>query len=270
MQDRIVSILSRVRETRPLVQVITNYVTINDLANVLLCAGASPVMCENPVEMEQFVPLASALVLNLGTLTEEQKAAMRIAVRVAGGIGKPIVLDPVGYGAIDEKARFIEELGPDVRWAVIKGNYGEIVNLAGLKGEMRGVDSLAGEEHVALACRTVAARYGCVVAATGPEDYVAAAGETWKLSNGHPMLGAVSGTGCMVGALVGACMAAADGDGLAAVAAGISLLAVPGELVGNDPSLYRGPASYKTALLDQVALTEAGRYRDLVRCRKLV
>ena len=124
-------------EKTPLVQAITNYVTINDCANILLSFGASPAMCEAKVEVEEFANLISALYINIGTFTEEQEEAAFLAAQKTAELGKPIILDPVACGAISRKARFTNELLERGHVSVIKGNIGEIKNLAGYQGKVR-------------------------------------------------------------------------------------------------------------------------------------
>jgi hydroxyethylthiazole kinase len=179
---------------------------------------------------------------------------MEIAVRVAAGKPVPVVLDPVGYGAIAEKARVTAALAAAGRFAVIKGNQGEIMNMAGRDGRMRGVDSLSGEAEVADACREVARSYGCVAVATGERDFFSDGERVVRLENGDALLSRVSGTGCMVGMLVGAAVAVAPDQPLLAALAAVTLFTVAGETAARS-ELVRGPASFKIALLDAVAGT---------------
>lgn len=250
MLNKIADCIKQVREKTPLVQAITNYVTINDCANILLCFGASPAMVEVESEVEEFVKVISALYINLGTLTEEQKEAAILAAKTAAELKKPIVIDPVAAGAISRKTEVLEELINCGGVTIIKGNMGEIKSLAGYAGKVRGVDSVDDGDDGAEACISLARKYKTIVAATGETDIVSDGTKTCLLDNGSSMLTLVSGTGCMVGALTAATAGAYE-DYFTATAAAIMAMGLAGEMAAK--SLPRPlPGSFKVKLLDAI------------------
>ena len=242
--------MQKVRVTCPLVHHITNYVTVNDCANMCICAGGSPVMSDAAEDVPDMVKLASSLVLNIGTLNPRTVESMLIAGKKANELGIPIILDPVGVGATQYRTDTAWNLIDSLKIDVIKGNHGEISVLAGLGGRVRGVDSESGGNEIGEAARILAEKTGAIVAATGEVDYVSDGGTITELSNGSPAMGSVSGTGCMlssvVGAYVGACGVSVD-----SVVAAISVLNIASEVAVNEGKVY-GPGSFKTKLFDAV------------------
>lgn len=250
MLEKIVEVLKNVRKKTPLVQAITNYVTINDCANILLCFGASPAMCEAEEEVEEFVGLISSLYINIGTLTTGQEKASVLAVKKAAELGKPVVLDPVACGAISRKTYVVQQLLECGRISVIKGNIGEIKALAGFAGKMRGVDSIDEGEGVVEACKELAKRYNTVVAATGKTDVVTDGDRTCLIDNGTPMLTLVTGAGCMAGALTAAA-AGVEKDGFTATAAALTAMALAGEMAASSLE-HILPGTFRVKLFDYI------------------
>lgn len=250
MLKTICECLRAVKEKTPLVQAITNYVTINDCANILLCLGASPAMCEARSEVEEFAGMVSALYINLGTLTEEQEAAALLAARRAGELSKPVILDPVACGAISHRGRFIQQLVDCAAVTVIKGNIGEIKSLAGYGGQMRGVDSVDDGHGVIEACQTLARKLQTVVAATGATDIVSDGHRTCLLNNGTPMLTRITGAGCMAGALAAA-TAGANDDPWTATAAALLAFSLAGETAAQTMPVTL-PGTFRVKLFDAV------------------
>ena len=242
--------MQKVRVTCPLVHHITNYVTVNNCANMCICAGGSPVMSDAAEDVPDMVKLASSLVLNIGTLNPRTVESMLIAGKKANELGIPIILDPVGVGATQYRTDTAWNLIDSLKIDVIKGNHGEISVLAGLGGRVRGVDSESGGNEIGEAARILAEKTGAIVAATGEVDYVSDGETITELSNGSPAMGSVSGTGCMlssvVGAYVGACGVSVD-----SVVAAISVLNIASEVAVNEGKVY-GPGSFKTKLFDAV------------------
>lgn len=255
MLEQISACLRAVKEKTPLVQAITNYVTINDCANILLCFGASPAMVEAQTEAEEFVGLASSLYINLGTLTGEQEEAALLAARRAGELKKPVILDPVACGAISHKTSFIERLFDCGPVTVIKGNMGEIKSLAGFHGKVRGVDSIDDGGDAIEACQSLARKYNTIVAATGATDIISDGKRTCLVQNGTPLLTMITGAGCMVGALAAAAVGAGD-DALVASTAAIMAFGRAGEKAAQSlPAVL--PGTFRVKLFDSVyALTE--------------
>ena len=263
MLEQIVQILKDVRARTPLVQAITNYVTINDCANILICFGASPAMCEAAEEVEEFAGVISSLYINLGTLTEEQHRAAVLAARKASEYGRPIVLDPVACGAISRKKEVSLELLDNARISVIKGNAGEIKSLAGWAGKVRGVDSLDDGEGAVEACQSLALQYRTVVAMTVKHDIITDGRRTCLVDNGSDMLSLITGSGCMAGALVAATVAVAD-DRVISAAAALAAMGVAAESAAEAAGVL--PGTFRIKLFDAIyLLTESEiRRRGLV------
>ena len=174
--------MGRGRAACPLVHHITNYVTVNDCANATICAGGSPVMTDEALDLPGMVPLASAVVLNMGTLNVRTVESMVQAGKIANAHGIPVLFDPVGAGATPYRTQTAERILREVKVSVIKGNAGEIGVLAGTGGEVKGVDSHGGTDTAA-AVRTLAQRTGAVTAATGETDYVSDGKTAYTLRN---------------------------------------------------------------------------------------
>jgi hydroxyethylthiazole kinase len=255
MLTSIAASLRTVRETNPLVQAITNYVTINDCANMLICFGAAPAMCEAKTEVEEFVGLISALYINLGTLTEEQYEASVLAVKAAARLNKPVVLDPVACGAISRKIKVVEELAAAGRITAIKGNMGEIKSLAGFAAKTKGVDSLDDGLDGVEACTSLARKYNTIVAATGATDIISDGERTCLVDNGVPMLTLISGAGCMLGALTAAAVGACE-DKFTAAVASIVAMGLAGEMAAKAVQKEL-PGSFRVKLFDSMySMTE--------------
>ena len=242
--------LRAIRERKPLVHQITNYVVMNETANATLALGALPVMAHAREEVEEMVGLAGALVLNIGTLSEHWIEAMLLAGRAAHERGIPIVLDPVGAGATRYRTETARRLLDELGVAVLRGNAGEVATLVGADVEVRGVESIGRVEEPAELARTAARTLGLVAAVTGPVDHVSDGSDVVSVANGHDLLGAVSGTGCMSTAITGCFLAAAPGDPLAAAAEALVAFGVAGEDAARDA---RGPGTFHAGLYDALA-----------------
>lgn len=241
--------LGRLRERKPLVHQITNYVVMNETANATLALGALPVMAHAPEEVEEMVGYAGALVLNIGTLSSHWVDAMLAAGRTANARGVPVVLDPVGVGATRYRTETAKRILDEVDIAVLRGNAGEVATLVGVGAEMRGVESIgAGGDPADIAC--VAARsLGVVASVTGPVDHVSDGEHSATISNGDPMLATITGTGCMSSAVTGCFLAVADSAFEGAVEALVAL-GVAGEDAARDA---KGPGSFHVNLYDALA-----------------
>ncbi len=243
--DVTLPVLGQMRQARPLVHNITNFVVMNWTANVLLAAGASPAMVHAPEEAGDFAAIAGALVINIGTLDAGFVKGMNKAVASARAHNIPWVLDPVGVGATAYRQRVcgkLAGLGP----AVIRGNAGEIIALAGLgTASGKGVDSLVGSNQALEAARALSARTGAVVAVTGETDLVVQGDEVFEIEGGDAMSQAVTGTGCAATAIIGACLAVAPP--LEAAIAGLSLMKAAATRAAKRSE---GPGSFAPAFLD--------------------
>ena len=242
--------LRTLREQKPLVHQITNFVVMNETANTTLALGALPVMAHAREEVEEMVGLASALVLNIGTLSEQWIEAMLLAGRAAGARGIPVVLDPVGAGATRYRTDTARRILKEVQVTVLRGNQGEIATLVGVDAEVRGVESMAtGLEPGALA--GVAAKQLRVVASvTGPIDHVSDGERVLNVANGHPLLAQVTGTGCISSALTGCFLAAKPEEPLEAATEALAALGVAAEDAADGAG---GPGTFHARLYDALA-----------------
>lgn len=251
--------LDRVRERRPLIHCITNYVTANDVANLLLACGASPIMADEPEEVEEITARCAGLCLNLGTPSRRTIPSLMRAGVKAGELGRPVVLDPVGVGASALRLRTAQELMARVTFTVLRGNVSELRALAGGQEHTRGVDAGGAdavteaelERGVAFAKGT-ARRTGTVVAVTGAIDLVSDGEQCVVIRNGRPEMGLVTGTGCQLSALTAACLAASPEHPLEAAAAAVCAMGVAGELAWARMSPQDGNATYRDRIIDTV------------------
>ena len=242
--------LRRLREQKPLVHQITNYVVMNETANATLALGALPVMAHAPEEVEEMVGLAGALVLNIGTLSSHWVDAMLRAGRAATARGIPIVLDPVGAGATSYRTETARRILDEVGVTVLRGTAGEVATLVGVAAEVRGVESIGAAEDAAELARRAGETLGLVAAVTGPVDHVSDGQTVLAVSNGDPMLGTVTGTGCMASALTGCFLAAKPSAPLEAAAEALAAFGVAGEDAAREA---RGPGSFHVGLYDALA-----------------
>jgi hydroxyethylthiazole kinase len=242
-------LFKRVREKRPLVYHITNYVTVNDCANITLCAGGAPVMADALAEVEEMAAIAGALVLNIGTLNPAQVESMILAGKMANDRKIPVILDPVGAGATRLRTDSARQLLDELEITILKGNAGEIGVIAGAEANVRGVDSDGVTGDPILIARDLAKALGITVAVSGATDIVTDGRRVVLVGNGHPMMGTISGTGCMAASVIGT-FAAESKDAVLASAAALAAFGLAGEMAAAGT---RGPYSFKTALFDALA-----------------
>ncbi len=242
--------LRRLREARPLVHQITNYVVMNETANATLAVGALPVMAHAREEVAEMAAIAGALVLNIGTLSPDWVEAMLIAGRAANEHGVPVVLDPVGAGATAYRTETAKRLLEEVRVTVLRGNAGEVATLVGVAAEMRGVESIAAADDSAALARIAGAELGLVAAVTGPVDHVSDGNAVVAVANGHPLMASITGTGCMSSALTGCFLAVNRERPLEAAAEALVAFGVAGEEAARGA---KGPGSFHVALYDSLA-----------------
>jgi hydroxyethylthiazole kinase len=240
--------LDRIRQRTPLVHNITNFVVMNDTANILLAIGASPVMAHAIDEVREMVGYAGALVLNIGTLEDAWIESMLAAGNEANRLGVPVVLDPVGAGATKLRTATVEQLLNAVRVAVVRGNAAELATIAGQGATVRGVDSVSAADPD-VAVRTVAMRAGGAAVASGATDFVADSRRLATVRNGHPFMGRITGSGCMASAIAGAFAAVEPDPFLAALEAMIAF-GIAGEIAAGRSA---GPGTFRANLIDAVA-----------------
>jgi len=231
---------------------------MNTTANALLALGASPVMAHAREEMAEMVALAGALVINIGTLSQIWIDAMIEAERCAHAKRLPIVLDPVGAGATQFRTESAHHLLAEVPVTVVRANASEIRALCATDRRTRGVDSIHGSEQALDSARFLAARYGCVVAVSGPTDLVVSTDAVIRIHNGHPMMPRVTGLGCTATALIGA-FAAVNSSPLRAAAHAMAVMGIAGEMAASRCS---GPGTFQVSFLDALYLLRDSDIRD--------
>jgi len=245
---KIFEIIERIHQERPLIHNITNMVAMNDSANIILAIGGLPVMAHAQAEVREMVRAAGALVLNIGTLTSEQINSMIAAGEEANSFKKPIVLDPVGAGATYLRTESALRLQEKIKIDIVKGNYAEVSVLAGLKGDIKGVESVGdGENAVEVAC-SLARKHNQVAIITGEKDIVTDGKTVLEISNGSPMLRTITATGCMVTSLIATFAAVCD-DYVLASAGALVCFGLAGERAAVKAP---GPGSFKVNLFDEV------------------
>ena len=263
--------ITHLHQTKPLVHHITNYVTVNDCANITLGIGASPVMADAIEEAADIASIADALVLNIGTLNSRTVAAMVAAGKAANAKGIPVVLDPVGVGASAFRNRTTADIIDQVKIAVLRGNISEIKFIAGLASVTKGVDAseadMADTDNAGDIATLLAEKLNCTVVISGAVDIIANGNSVMYVKNGHPMLGNLTGTGCMCSSLIGAfCGAMPHEIFLSAVAAMVSM-GIAGELAYAKASAL-GNGSFHTHLhdvisqLDSATIETLGKYYE--------
>jgi hydroxyethylthiazole kinase len=238
--------LEQVRRKSPLVHNITNYVVMNLTANALLAVGASPVMAHAPEEVDDMVNIASALVVNIGTLSGHWVEAMFKAAHQAKKKGIPIIYDPVGAGATPYRTRTIRELIQAVPPTIVRGNASEIMATAGGQSKTKGVDSTATTDTALDSARMLSSQQKCVVCVSGETDYIVDKKSMAMIKNGHEWMPRVTGLGCTASALCGA-FAAVNPDYFAATIAAMAVMGIAGEIAAEKA---QGPASMQVQFLD--------------------
>lgn len=252
--------LENVRGKKPLIHNITNYVTVNDCANILLACGASPIMSDDVGEVEEITALCSGLVINIGTLNQRTIPAMLAAGKQANALGHPALLDPVGAGASKMRTDTALTLLKEIKFSVIRGNISEIKTLACGSGGTKGVDAdvsdavtennLQGSVSFA---KDFARQTGAVIAITGAIDIIADADRAFCIFNGNPMMSRVTGTGCQLSALTAAFVCANQDEELSAAAAAVATMGVCGELAFKRLNSEDGNATYRNYIIDAVS-----------------
>ncbi|MDR0597814.1 MAG: hydroxyethylthiazole kinase [Treponema sp.] len=251
------ALTGRVREKKPLIHHITNYVTVNDCANITLAIGASPIMADAIGEAADIAAMANALVLNMGTLNERVIPSMLAAGKSANRQGAPVVFDPVGAGASKLRNETVETLLGEIRMSVIRGNISEMRFVAGLRADTRGVDASSKDTLETDALETakiVAARFQCVAAVTGKTDIVTDGARSVFIENGHSMLSGLTGTGCMCASLIGSFCGVSDSAFDATVAA-LLVMGIAGE-IAFERAGQKGNGSFRAALHDAVSMMD--------------
>jgi hydroxyethylthiazole kinase len=255
------SLLENLRETKPLVHNITNYVVMNFTANTLLAMGASPVMAHAVEEVEEMVSLAKALVINIGTLSKQWIESMLKAGKRANETGVPVIVDPVGSGATSFRTNTFRRLVNELKLSVVRGNASEILSIASDHVRTKGVETAHGAEEVLETARAAAREMDSVTAITGPVDLITDGARVIRCYNGHPLLGSVTGTGCAATAAIAAfnCITS---DSFEATLAGLAFFGLAGEIAGAKAN---SPGSFMVALLDALHEISPEEFQEKAR-----
>lgn len=251
--------LEQVRAQVPLIHNITNYVTVNDCANMVLACGGSPIMADDPEEVEDVQTLCHGLNLNIGTLNTRTIPSMFLAGQRANALGHPVTLDPVGAGASQLRTKTAQELLQKIHFTAIRGNISEMKTLAGLDSSTQGVDAAVADavteetlDSVIAFAKRLSAETGAVIAITGRVDIVADRTQAFVIYNGRPEMGKITGTGCMLTAMTAAYVTANPEHPLTAAAAAVCAMGVCGEIAFARLQEGEGNATYRNRILDAV------------------
>ena len=259
INKKIIELLNKLKEKNPLVHHITNYVTVNDCANITLAIGGSPVMADDINEVREMVSLSSALVINIGTLNTTSIQSMLVAGKTANKLNIPVILDPVGAGATSFRSDTAKRIIGEVKLAVIRGNLSEIKTLYGIEAKTKGVDacvrvSVNGDEFAQEKemARALATKYNTVVAITGEVDIITDGKILYSVENGHKIMARATGTGCMCTSLIGCYLGAGDSN-LIATLAGVVSMGIAGEIAyeGLDKK-HGGTGTLKVKIIDAI------------------
>ncbi|WP_238915148.1 hydroxyethylthiazole kinase [Clostridium sp. YIM B02555] len=276
MENKIVEeigkLLEEVKNKKPLVHNITNYVTVNDCANILLALGASPIMADDIREAADITSISSALVINIGTLNERTIEAMIASGKKANELNIPVVFDPVGAGASEFRNATTKRILEEVKVSVLRGNMSEIKFIAGLQATTKGVDASeadinAANEEGAKVAEELAIILNCTVAITGVTDIIADGKRGVIIENGHKMLANVTGTGCMTTALVGAYCGAGTDYFLSAVS-GIISMGIAGEMAFEKAGQV-GAGSFHIAIIDAISNLNLEIIGEMAKAKEL-
>lgn len=266
----ITTLLNEIKSKKPLIHHITNYVTVNDCANICLAIGASPVMADAKEEVEDMVSISSALVLNIGTLNKEKIASMVLAGKKANEKGVPVVLDPVGAGATPFRIEMTKLLLKEIRMAVIRGNLSEIMSVAGENAVTKGVDnggnlSLEGQIDVA---KALAKEQKTVVVISGGTDVVTDGEKVTLVKNGDPFMPFITGSGCMSTTLIGAFCGANPEKIYESAAAAMISMGLAGEIAKQKEG-KKGLGHLRAGIIDAIGnmnetiLQKGAKYEEI-------
>lgn len=251
--------LENVRNMKPLVHCITNYVTVNDVANIILACGGSPIMSDEPSEAEEITSICNGLNINIGTLNKSSIEAMRLSGKKASELNKPILIDPVGIGASRLRTETVFELSKKFNVSVIKGNISEILTLAKGNKFTNGVDALKSDlvteaniDNTLNLLKGFAKKEGCIVVATSEIDIVTDGERVFLAKNGCPEMEKVTGTGCQLSGMMTAFISANQNDVFEATAASVCLMGIAGELAKKNLKPYEGNSTYRNLIIDSI------------------
>lgn len=251
--------IKNVREKNPLVHNITNYVTVNDVANILLACGASPIMSDEELDVVDITSICNGLNINIGTLNQKTIKSMILAGQRANKLNHIVTFDPVGVSASKLRTDTANELLQKIKFDVIKGNVSEIKALHNSGGKTRGVDASINDivtvdnlDSMVLFAKDFANKYDCIVAITGKIDLVSDKEKCFVIYNGKEQMSKITGTGCMLSALINAFVCANSFDKLNAVATAVCVMGLAGEIAYSNLKEYEGNSTYRNLIIDSV------------------
>ncbi len=279
--EKSINLIEKLRQESPLTHCITNVVTVRDCANAVLAVGGSPIMANAPEEAEEIVSIANSLVINIGTLTEEQIETMKKSAKQATKMEKPFVLDPVGIGISKIRNETPIDIIKESKPAIIRGNLSEIKAIAMFYGILdecttaKGVDvadtDIISEDTLeinAQIVKNIAEKLDTTIAVSGPIDIVSNGKEVYALKNGNPMMANITGTGCMLGCIMGA-YAAIDDSLLAAITA-TTVMSIAGEIAAKTATdNNQGTGSFGTYLIDELSKMNPETFKEYANISKI-
>lgn len=253
------NMLENVRNQSPLIHNITNYVTVNDCANILIACGASPIMADDREEVAEITTICNGLNINIGTLNSRTIPSMLIAGKRANELNHPVVLDPVGVGVSRLRTDTAMRLLSEIKFAVIRGNISEIKVLASGSGSTNGVDADVSDkitednlDEIVSFAKKFSKKTGAIIAITGAVDIVADSKKSYCIRNGHPMMSSVTGTGCQLSAMTAAYATANPKSVLEAAAAAVCAMGYAGEIAHSRLDGHDGNSTYRNYIIDAV------------------
>lgn len=273
--EEIKTYLNNLKQKNPLIHCITNYVTVNDVANSLIAIGASPVMADEPSESGEITAISNGLLINLGTLNLNTIKAMQNSIKMANSLNLPVVLDPVGVGASTLRNETAINFLKEYKFSIIKGNISEIKFLNGEKSIAKGVDASLKDlnddilNRVNLA-KELSIKTDAAIVITGKIDVVAFKNEAYLLKNGSSLMGKFSGSGCILGGICTAFLAS-NTDPLKSAIMGVLAECIAGELVrGKNVLSDMGSMKFKNGLIDEIYLIDDKKIQDLAKIEKVM
>lgn len=269
--------LDNVREVSPLVHNITNYVTVNDCANILLACGGSPIMADDSDEVEEITSICGGLNINIGTLNRNTIPSMIISAKKSNEVCHPVLLDPVGAGASKLRTDTSKKLLEEAKFAVIRGNISEIKALFAGTQTTKGVDADINDkitdeninEAVSFA-KEISKNTGAIIAITGEIDLVCDKDRAFVIRNGHADMGRITGTGCMLSAMTTAFLVANPDEYLMATVFAIATMGVAGELARNRMNDLDGNSSYRNYIIDAIYNMDAMTLDKMAKVEEVI
>lgn len=251
--------LENLRNKCPLIHNITNYVTVNDCANIVIACGASPIMSDDKDEVKEITTICSGLNINIGTLNSRTIESMLIAGKQSNALNHPVVLDPVGAGASKLRTETALKLLDEVKFTVIRGNISEIKTLALGSGTTKGVDADIVDQvtqdnldEVIAFAKEFSKKTGAIIAITGAIDIVADGDKAYIIYNGHPMMSSITGTGCQLSAMSASFVTANPDHPLEAVASAVCAMGYAGEIAYARLTEMDGNSTYRNYIIDAI------------------